>query len=136
MGAAGPAGRGGAGERAVPAGRPVGQSDSAYIATDGFFSLAVLVAGLVSGVLAWRLARAHGPAVVPALAAAGLAAAYVAMRVGEAVDDDRVRSAVLASQERVDLPLQLGAVTSLALWPGVALIAWVACTYLRDRRKG
>lgn len=106
-------------------------SSDAYIAADARFFAAALLAGLLSGALAWRLGRRHGPAVVPALAAAGLAAAFVAVRVGEQVGLDELASAVAGRTERVELTLQLGASASLAVWPAVALLTWLALALLR-----
>lgn len=108
-------------------------SSDAYIAGDGYFLAACLVAGTVTGLVAWRLGRAHGPAVVCALAAGGLLAAYVTMRVGEVVGVDALLEAVTRSQERVELGLQLGAVVALAAWPAAALIAYVAASAVLGR---
>lgn len=108
---------------------------SAYIAGDGFFLGAGLLAGAVTGLLAWRLARAHGPAVVPALAVGGLAAAYVAMRVGEQVGVDALATAVRAATPRIDLTLQLGALVTLAAWPLAALVTHLTATLLVRARS-
>ncbi|MCW2616608.1 MAG: hypothetical protein JWN08_3602 [Frankiales bacterium] len=110
-------------------------SSDAYIAGDGYFLAACLVAGVVTGLLAWRLARAHGPAVVCGLAVGGLAAALVMMRVGEAVGRDALVDAVMARQDRIDLGAQLGAVTTIAAWPAAALIVYVLVTWLAGRRS-
>lgn len=107
----------------------------AYIADDGYLFAAVLVAGVVTGLMAWRWGRAHGPAVVSALAAGGLVAAYVASRVGEAVGRDALVAATRAGAPRVELTLEVGALVVLAGWPAAALLAYLAATLLRGRES-
>lgn len=108
-------------------------SSDAYIAGDGYFLAAVVLAGAVSGLLVWWLGRLHGPAVVPALALGGLSGAFVAMRVGELVALDQLRSAISSGAERIDINLQLGAVATLAGWPAAALLAFLAASVLAGR---
>lgn len=107
---------------------------SAFIAGDGFFLLAVLLAGAVGGVLAWWLGRDHGPAVVVGLTVGGLAAAYVAMRVGSAVGLEEVQRAVDAGQQgALELSLRLRAREALVGWPVGALLAYVGTSFVRGR---
>lgn len=108
-------------------------SSDAYIAADGYFLAAVLLAGVVTGLAAWRLGRRHGPAVVTALAVGGLGAAFVVMRVGEAVGVDALQQAVRGGAARVDVTLDLGAVAALAGWPAAALLAYLAATLVRGK---
>ena len=111
-------------------------STDAYIVADGCFSLAMALAGVVSAAVVWRMARRHGPVVVPALAAAGLAAAYVAVQVGEAVGRADVAALVGARAAEVDLPLEVAMVASIALWSALAMLTWVALSlvaFLRGR---
>lgn len=118
---------------AVLAGGTYLQADpasAAFIAGDGYLSAACLVAGVVTGALAWVLARRHGPAVVPALALAGLAAAYVASRVGGQVGLEALRSGARAQVPRLDLTLKLGADAVLAVWPAAAVLTFLVATLL------
>ncbi|TAL19327.1 MAG: DUF2567 domain-containing protein [Frankiales bacterium] len=107
---------------------------SAFIATDGFFLFAVALAGVVGGVLAWRLAHPHGPAVVVGLTLGGLAAAYVAMVVGEQVGLAEVQQAVQAGQQgALELTVRLRAEEALVGWPVGALVGYAAASLLRGR---
>ena len=110
-------------------------SDSAaFIAGDGFFLLAVVLAGVVGGLLAWRLARHPGPGVVLGLTLGGLAAAYVAMQVGEQVGSDAVQAAVDGGRQgALELNLRLRAREALVGWPVGALVAYVGASLLRGR---
>lgn len=111
------------------------------IAADAYFLGAVLVAGIVTGALAFRLGRRHGPAVVTGLAAGGLAAAYVAQKVGERVGLDSLRTAVgqalrAGREGTFELNLALSAKQALAGWPVAALVTYLALTLLLDRGRG
>lgn len=109
------------------------RSSSAFIAADGFFFGAVLLAGLATGLLAWWFGRDHGPAVVLGLAAGGFAAAAVAMLVGEQVTNTTYDAAIRVGQDRLDVALVLRAREALAGWPVAALIAFLVPTLLTDR---
>ena len=107
---------------------------SEFIAGDGFFLLAVTVAGVVSGLVAWRLGREHGPGVVVGLAVGGLAAAYVAKTTGGQVGLEEVRQAVAAGQQgALELSLRLRADVAMVGWPVGAMVAWIAASTLRGR---
>ena len=107
---------------------------SAFIATDGFFLLGVLLAGAIGGVLAWWLAHAHGPAVVVGLTLGGLAAAWVAMVVGEQVGLAEVESAVRAGQQgALELTVRLRAQEAVVGWPVGSLLGYAAASLLRGR---
>lgn len=107
---------------------------SAFIAADGFYLAAVTVAGLVGGVLAWRLASAHGPAVVVGLTLGGLVAAYVAMVVGQQVGLAEVQEAARTGRQgAIELSLRLRAREALVGWPVGALVGYVAASLLRGR---
>lgn len=107
---------------------------SAFIAGDGFFLLAVLLAGAVGGLLAWWLGREHGPALVLGLTLGGLVAAYVAMRVGSTVGAEEVQAAVRAGQQgALELSLRLRAQEALVGWPVGSLLAYVGASLLRGR---
>ena len=104
------------------------------IAVDGYFLAAVLLAGLVGGLLAWRLAARHGPAVVTALAVGGLAAAYVARVVGETYALQALRTSVRAGGDGT-YPglLELNSIGMLAGWPVASLLAYLALAFTRGR---
>jgi hypothetical protein len=107
---------------------------SAFIAADGVFLLAVAVAGAVGGLVAWRLGRAHGPAVVVGLTLGGLLAAYVAMVVGEQVGRAELEALVRAAQPgAIELTLRLRAQEALVGWPVGALLGYLGASLLRGR---
>lgn len=107
---------------------------SAFIATDGFFLIAVALAGVIGGVLAWRLAHPHGPAVVVGLTLGGLAAAYIAMVVGEQVGLADVEQAVRAGQQgALELTVKLRAREAIVGWPVGALVGYAGASLLRGR---
>ena len=110
-------------------------SSSAYIAGDGFFFAAMLLAGLATGVIAWWFGRTHGPAVVVGLTVGGLLAAFVAMKVGEQVGIAGFEEAVRAGQAMVDINLTLMAREALAGWPIGALIGFAVPTLLDREPK-
>ena len=99
-------------------------SSKAYIAGDGFFLGAVLLAGVVTGLLAYWLGRAHGPAVVVGLAVGGLAAAFTAMRVGQRFFVSGVEQDMARRVPTLELPLALTAREALAGWAIAALCAY------------
>lgn len=105
---------------------------SAFIAADGYFLAAVVLAGVVSGVAAWLLARRRGPGVVVGLAVGGVVAAYVAMVVGQQVGFAEVRAAVESGQQgALQLNLRLRAREALVGWPVGALVAFVGSALVR-----
>lgn len=107
---------------------------SEFIAGDGFFLLGVTLAGVVSGLVAWWLAREHGPGVVVGLAAGGLAAAYVAQVTGEQVGLEEVQRAVMAGRQgALELSLRLRADVAMVGWPIGALVAWIGASTVRGR---
>jgi hypothetical protein len=103
-----------------------------FIAVDAWFFAAVVVAGLVGGALAWWLGADHGPAVVLGLVVGGLAAAWIAGRVGGEVDRTTVQQ-LLASgvQGRRELAVQLRATSALLGWPIASLVAFLALSVAR-----
>jgi hypothetical protein len=105
-----------------------------FIAADGYFLAAVLVAGVLGGLIAFGLGSAHGPAVVVALTLGGLVAAYVAMSVGEQVGVQGLRDAVRAGgQGAFELNLELKAREALLGWPLGSLLAYLGASLLRRR---
>ncbi len=112
----------------------------AFIAADGFFLLAVTLAGVVGGLVAWRLARGRGPGIGPGvvagLALGGIAAAYVAMVVGQQIGADQVDAAVAGTRQgALELPLRLRAREALVGWPVGALVAYVVATLVPRRAR-
>ncbi len=108
------------------------------IAADAYFVAAVALAGIVSGALAWWLGRRHGPAVVAGLAVGGLAAAAVAMLVGQQVGLESLRQAVQAAaaagkEGSFELTVDLMSREALAVWPVAALLTYILLTLTRDR---
>lgn len=94
-----------------------------FIAVDGVFLALVALAGLVSGVVAWRVAgRTPRLGVVLGLAVGGLLAAELARRTGQLVGADAAQAAVDAGREGVvALPIRLRAEAARAGWPATAL---------------
>ncbi len=108
-----------------------------FIAVDGWFFAAVVVAGLVGGLLASRLGAAHGPAVVLGLVAGGLAAAWIAARVGGEVDRATVEQLVDSGVEgRHELAVRLRSTSALLGWPIASLLAFLASSTLRRPASG
>lgn len=111
--------------------RPV--SDE-FITADAYFLLAVGLAGVVGGVVAWRLGRVHGPAVVAGLCVGGLVAGWVAMSVGELVDQGAVQRAIDAGRMAlVEASLRVRAKQALVAWPVGSLLSYVGASFVRGR---
>jgi hypothetical protein len=118
------------------------QETSAFIAVDGLFLAAVVASGVLTGLLAWWLARRYGLGVVIGLAIGGLAAAVLARVVGEAVGTS---VAELLGQPAAgggldagrdipdDLAFRLRAPEALVGWPVAALLSFVAASVLAGR---
>ena len=88
-----------------------------FIAGDGWFLGLTLLAGVLTGVLAWMGSRRSGPYAVVALAVGGLIAAYVASKVGIRIGQDALKAAVRSGR--------LGTYTSnIALQTMTAIVAW------------
>jgi hypothetical protein len=113
----------------------------AFIAVDGFFLGLVLLAGLLSGVVAWRFGRRYGPGVVVGLVIGGLLAAEAARLTGELVDVGEAQASVEAGfQGLLALPVRLRAESARAAWPVAALAAHMVLTLMTvpatSRRTG
>ncbi len=103
-----------------------------FIAVDAWFFAAVVVAGLVGGVVAWWLGAAHGPGVVLGLAVGGLAAAWIAAEVGGPFDHLTVRQLVESGvQGRRELPVRLRSTPALLGWPIASLLAFLSLSVAR-----
>jgi hypothetical protein len=108
-----------------------------FIAGDGWFIGLTLLVGVVCGVLAWLTARQSGPFVVIGLAVGGLAAAYVASRVGVRIGQDTLRDAVENGRDGAYVGnVKLQAEAALAVWPlaAVAMFAAMVAARLDDLR--
>lgn len=98
-----------------------------FIAGDGWFVGITLLAGVLTGLLAWRLARGAGALVVVGLAVGGLLAAYVASRVGVRVGQDALAAAVHSGRPGTYVSnVALQAQSALAAWPLAALTVFAA----------
>lgn len=107
---------------------------SRFIAADGYFVGAALLAGVVGGLLAWWLGSRHGPAVVVALAVGGLVAGLLAMLTGEQIGLSAAREAVRAGDAAAfELPLELKAREALVVWPLASLLTYLAASLVKAR---
>ena len=108
------------------------ESSKAFIGADGSFTLAMLLAGLLTGLAAWFLARRSGPWTVAALAIGGTLAALVAMRVGLIPGRQEAFEAISRKQGSVRLFLgvregnetHLRAEWAFLFWPVSALVVF------------
>lgn len=105
----------------------------AFVGADGSFVVVCLLAGVLCGALAWRLARRSGPWTVIALVVGGLLAATVAGHVG--VRPGRAEVTAMLHDPRasgtVHLFLKLRTPWSVLAWPVGALVAFLVPAYLR-----
>jgi hypothetical protein len=96
-----------------------------FIAGDGWFVGITLLVGVLIGVLAWLVVRQSGPFVVVGLFVGGLAAAYVASKVGVRVGQDMLEAVVHSNRPgtyRSNVALQ--ATAAIAAWPLGAVAAF------------
>jgi len=97
-----------------------------FIASDGWFLGLTLVAGLVVGVLAWLAARHSAPFVVVGLAVGGLAAAYVASKVGVRLGQDALTTVVQnGTKGRYTANVALQMKQAILVWPIAAMAGFV-----------
>lgn len=121
---------------------PFIESSKAFIGADGSFVVAMLVAGLLTGLAAWFLARRSGPWTVVALAVGGGLAAFVAMRVGllpgrqEAFDAiDRKRGSVeLFLGVRDGDGTHLRARWAALFWPATAVLVFLVAALAKPEQ--
>jgi hypothetical protein len=122
------------------------ESTKAFIGADGSYAVVMLCFGLVTGALAWFLARRGGPWTVVAMTVGGLLAAVVAARVGvvpgahEAVEALR-RGTVGSSVDLYlggPLPAKIGdgvphlrAPWAAVAWPVGALLSFLLASAFR-----
>ena len=108
--------------------RVVDDHGDSFIAVDGAFFAAVVVAGLVGGLLAWKWGSRHGPAVVLGLAAGGVAAAWIAQQVGGQVDYLTLEELTAGGDGRRELAVRLRSASALLGWPIASLLVFLALT--------
>ena len=104
----------------------VSAESTAYISADGWFCVIVAVGGLVTGLLGYLiLVRRAGWAAVAGLVLGGLAAALVALWVGENMGLGTYNHQLASSAVGVffNSSLALGAKSGLAFWPLLTSLA-------------
>jgi hypothetical protein len=112
---------------AVVLGRP---SPELLIADDGVYTLVLAGLGLLAGVVAWRLRRRRGVAVLVGLAVGTLLAALLAWQVGEALGAGPTAEQLADVGARVTTALRLNSIASVAVGPFAAVLAYVLATLL------
>ena len=106
-----------------------------YIASDVWFAVLSLVAGVVAGVLLWRLVHRSAVAGVVGLAAGGTLGALLAAWVGERLGHtDPAAVAKLPAGSIVHVSLEVQATAVLFVLPLAALAGWLVRDLLHDRR--
>jgi hypothetical protein len=108
----------------------------ALLAVDACYLGAVVVAGLATGGLAWRLGSRHGPAVVVGLTVGGLVAGSVAMSVGGLVGSRPLGELLASGQDLTGLAVDLRATAVIAGWPVASLLVVVVSALRAGRREG
>lgn len=110
-------------------------NDDGFFAVDAAFLVLALLAGVLSGSVAWRLVRHPGTGVVIGLVVGGLLAAEVARRTGELVNAGDALAALESGREGVvELSVRLRAEQARLAWPVGALAAHaVAALYTAER---
>jgi hypothetical protein len=119
----------------------VNPETSAFIAADGWYCVVAVASGLLAGLLGYVLAvRRYGPLPMIGVLGGGLAAALVALWVGQRSGVPRFDARLHAARSGTLLraPITLGSHGALALWPlaaGVIAGAIEAAALLRERRQ-
>lgn len=114
--------------------RLVDPASDDIFAVDGTYLVLALLAGVVCGVVAWRLVRPSTGAVV-GLVAGSLLAAEVARRTGQLVDVEQVRAFVESGRDGVvAVPVRLRSQAARLAWPVGALAAQVAAALFTAER--
>jgi uncharacterized membrane protein YeaQ/YmgE (transglycosylase-associated protein family) len=109
-----------------------GGESEVFVAADGWFVGVTLLAGLLLGVLSWLAARGSGPYVVLGLAVGGLAAGWVAAKVGARPHHDALlRAAATGAQGSYVANVALQAWQVVVAWPVAALGAFLALVAAR-----
>ncbi|MGY1706927.1 DUF2567 domain-containing protein [Geodermatophilus sp. SYSU D00697] len=109
----------------VPIGRP---SAELLVADDGVFTLVLAGLGLLAGILAWRMRRRRGVAVLLALAVGALLAGVLAWQLGELLGAGPTRAQLADVGTEVTTGLRLNSIAALAVGPFSAVLAYVLGT--------
>lgn len=110
---------------------PVGRlSDELLVAGDGVYTLVLAGLGLLAGLVAWRLRRRRGVAVLLALAAGMTLAALAAWQLGEYLAPRPTEAELAAVGTRLLTPVRLNAPAALAVGPFLAVLAYVVAALL------
>ena len=111
----------------------VGAEGKTFIGGDGSFLVVVVLLGLLSGALAWLLARRGGPWTVLGLLVGGLLAAEVAAAVGVLPGRAHVKALLHDPRARGEVLLYLKLRTPWAVvgWPVAALTAFLVAALRR-----
>jgi hypothetical protein len=106
----------------VAVGRP---SAELLIADDGVFTLLLAGLGLLAGVVAWRLRRRRGVAVLLALAVGALLAAVLAWQLGQLLGPPPTQAQLADVGAQVTTGLRLNSLAALAVGPFLAVLTYV-----------
>jgi hypothetical protein len=106
----------------VPIGHP---SNELLAADDAVFALVLAGLGLLAGVVAWRLRRHRGVAVLVAVAVGAGLAALLSWQLGELLGPGPTKAALADVGARVTTGLHLGSLPALAVAPFAAVLVYV-----------
>jgi hypothetical protein len=115
---------------------------SAFIGGDGWYCLICLAGGIISGLIGYLLAvRGHHPVGMALVLLGGLAAALIALWIGQHSGQASYHHllSTLPAGRHLSASLSLGARSAIALWPlaaGIMAGALELNDVLRDRRRG
>ena len=115
---------------------------SAFIGGDGWYCLICLVGGIISGLAGDLLAvRGHHPVGMALVLLSGLAAALIALQIGQHSGQASYHHllSTLPAGLHLSASLSLGARSAIALWPlaaGIMAGALELNDVLRDRKRG
>ncbi len=118
----------------------VNPEGSAFIGADGWFCVIGVAGGIVTGLLGYALAvRRYGPLPMAGIFIGGLAAAYLALWIGQrsGMTEFITRLGDSKSGTLLRAPIKLGAHGAVAFWPlaaGLAAGALEGLALLRERR--
>ncbi len=119
----------------------VNPETSAFILADVWFTVLILIGGVISGLLGYLYAvRRYGPAAMLSVLLGALAAALIARWIGEQSGAATFHHLLIVSRPGTLLraSLELGGVGALAFWPlaaGVTAGGIEAVRYFRERRS-
>ncbi|MGY1643780.1 DUF2567 domain-containing protein [Geodermatophilus sp. SYSU D00703] len=111
----------------VAVGRP---SAELLVADDGVFTLVLAGLGLLAGVVAWRLRRRRGVALLLALAVGTLLAAVLAWQLGQLLGPPPTQEQLADVGAEGTTGLRLNSLAALAVGPFLAVLAYVLATLL------